>query len=238
MVMKKNFIIIIILSFFLTPNLTFAQMSDTEASTLIQKANSHFSKKQYPETAHVLQKLYDCGKLKNEVTIYVLGYCYKQCKQNKLAVKYLEIAYPKLKKNQREYQYCVEILSMAYEDLAEYNKAIKYAQINLELDINDESKQIAHDIIGRSNFHLGYYEKAIESFNYAIIYLQRYLNINIDKIENGQIHNELLGEIYYNLSSSYYANGNHNLGNVNLRYAAKCGYPPAISKCHKSNIYL
>lgn len=235
--MKRHILIITLLSFF--PNLILGQMSDSEASDLIQKANMYFSSEKYPETAQTLQKLYDGGKLKNAVTIYTLGYCYKRCGQSKLAVKYLELAYPKLKVTQLEYRYCVELLAMTYEDLSEYKQAIKYAQIALNLDIiDDEGKQIQHNIIGNSYYQMRNYEKAVENYNYAITYLQRFLNVNIDKIERKQVYNEVLGEIYYNLSSSYYAIGNHRLGNLNLRYAAKCGYPSAISKCSKNNIPL
>lgn len=87
-----------------------------------------------------------------------------------------------------------------------------------------------YDELGMSYQAVPYYKKAIKKYC-------QYLNVTMDDVKNGKVHdNDFLGLYLYSYAMCYYKQNKESDGDEIMRLAALCGSELAIDFCRKYNI--
>ena len=129
-----------------------------------------------------------------------------------------------------------------------YNAALLYYQKSLD-ELKKESlknyygekkviwiKASDYNMIGSCHYGLGVFHSAINNYKQAIKLQCEYLNVSLERVQNGMVQDERLGMYLYDYAFCFYQQKKNDDGDEVMRMAALCGNHSAIVFCRKYNI--
>jgi clan AA aspartic protease (TIGR02281 family) len=218
--------------------------SCTEALKLIYKAQGYYKNRLKSLCLETYQKAYDlCFNMFTPDNIMQMAICYQQSENAEIAIEYYQKAISKYLAYENTIMFDSSKLSFAYQSLGStfIDKLDYYnAQLNLEKALafaikDNELALIYYDfgsLLAKQSKHF----EAIDFLKKSTVYYLKYLDKTLEEVSLGKVKDDLLAEIFYNLSVNYGKINNISQRNINISRSALCGNESAIEFCKNNKI--
>ena len=91
-------------------------------------------------------------------------------------------------------------------------------------------------MIGSCHYGLGVFHSAITNYKQAIKLQCEYLNVSLERVQNGMVQDERLGLYLYDYAICCYKQNEEANGDEIMKMAALCGNQDAVDFCKKYSI--
>ena len=219
----------------LDKNTTSTVNSCDEAQTLLEKAEKYYFDKLNYLSASTYQEAYDlCPESFICFDIELMATAYNKINKFRLAIEYLNKAANCAEKKNLFRIY--RKLSDSYVSIEEFDNATLNVEKALSIATDDNMKYHCYHDLSSINAKNKNYNQAIIYTEKMIAYYLKDESISQYDVLNGKIHDELLGETYWNLSIHYDKQNLHKKSNYYVAISALCGYELSIEYCNNHSI--
>lgn len=226
------------------------KLTQKQIDQLEEQANRYIDVNSFAAAIECLARIDEAVGL-SEYGLKDLCYCYYQNRQEEQCIqtcmRWLR-EYEEIGKAVNKESIYEHIASSYYYGRNDYNNALVYYQKSLNIiesgklkGIYDSDMLTSMKSLRKWNIALCYYElenyyNSKEFFKSAIRLRCDFLNVSIEKVQNGMVKDEGLGLYLYNYAFCYYQLKNNADGDEIMKLAALCGNQTAVNFCRKYNI--